>query len=94
MKILSTLLFTFLMCFATMTMAADAVDINNADAASLMKILKGVGPGKASAIVTYRKQHGPFTNVDQLAQVKGIGKRTVEINRDVITVGKAETSSQ
>ena len=94
MKILSNLLFAFLLCFAGMTMAADAVDINNADAASLMKILKGVGPDKASAIVAYRKQHGPFTSADQLTKVKGIGKRLVEINREVITVGKAEPTKE
>jgi competence protein ComEA len=91
MKILSKVLFAFLLCFAVMAGAADAVNINSADAATLMKILKGVGPDKASAIIAYREQHGPFKNADQLTRVKGIGKRLVEMNREVITVGQADT---
>ena len=94
MKILSNLLFAFLLCCAGVAAAADAVDINSADAESLMKILKGVGPDKASAIIAYRQEHGPFKNAEQLTQVKGIGKRLVEMNREVITVGKAESDSQ
>ena len=94
MKILSNLLFAFLLCFAGLVAAADAVDINTADAESLMKILKGVGPDKASAIVVYRQQHGPFKTADELAQVKGIGKKIVEMNREVITVGEADAENQ
>ena len=91
MKILSNLLCALLLCFAGLAAAADAVDINSADAATLIRILKGVGPDKASAIIAYRQEHGPFKNADQLAQVKGIGKKLVEMNRDVITVGEADT---
>ena len=94
MKILSNLLLAFLLCFSGLAAAADAVDINSADAASLIKVLKGVGPDKASAIITYRQEHGPFKNVEQLTQVKGIGKRLVEMNREVITVGEAEADNQ
>ena len=39
---------------------------------------------KATAIVEYRKENGPFRSVDQLAEVKGIGARTIEINRENI----------
>ena len=94
MNILRTILLAFLLCFAGLAAAAEAVDINTADAESLMKILKGVGPDKASAIIAYRKDHGQFKNADELAQVKGIGKKLVEMNRDVITVGKIETDRQ
>lgn len=94
MKILSNLLLAFLLCFSGLAAAADAVDINSADAASLIKVLKGVGPDKASAIITYRQEHGPFKNVEQLTQVKGIGKRLVEMNRELITVGQAEPDNQ
>jgi competence protein ComEA len=92
MKILRSILFAFLACFAAIAAAADAVDINTADAESLMKILKGVGPDKASAIVAYRQQHGPFKTAEQLTAVKGIGKRLVEMNREVITVGEADAT--
>jgi competence protein ComEA len=94
MNILRNLLLAFLLCFAGAAAAADAVDINTADTATLIKILKGIGPDKASAIVAYRDEHGPFKDVDQLTAVKGIGKKLLEMNRDVITIGQAETGGQ
>jgi competence protein ComEA len=94
MNILRNILLAFLLSFAGLAAAADAVDINSADAGTLIRILKGVGPDKASAIITYRDEHGPFKSIDQLAEVKGIGKRLVEMNREVITVGEAEADHQ
>ena len=94
MHIVRKILFTFLLFFTGLAAAADAVDINSADAATLMKALKGVGPDKASAIISYREQHGPFKTADQLAEVKGIGKKLVEMNREVIIVGEAEPEQQ
>src|SRR5574338_247477 len=67
--------------------ATDKVNINTADAATLDRVLVGVGPSKADAIVAYRKQNGAFRSVEQLAAVKGIGLATVERNRDRILVG-------
>ena len=90
MKIVRKILLAFLICFAGVVAAAEAVDINTADAETLMKILKGVGPEKASAIVAYRQEHGSFKNIDQLAQVKGIGKKLLDMNRDVITIGELD----
>lgn len=66
---------------------AGPVDINTADAATISAELKGVGLSKAHAIVEYRKKHGPFKSPDDLSLVKGIGERTVEINRANIRVG-------
>ncbi len=66
--------------------AADRVNINAADAAALAETLQGVGPNKAAAIVHYRETNGPFLTIDALAEVQGIGARTVEINRDKITL--------
>jgi len=94
MKIIRNVLLTLLLFFSGLAVAADAVDINSADAATLMKALKGVGPDKASAIISYREQHGPFKTADQLAEVKGIGKKLVEMNREVIIVGEAEPEQQ
>ncbi|MCX7033658.1 MAG: helix-hairpin-helix domain-containing protein [Arenimonas sp.] len=68
-------------------MAAETVDINTADAATLDRVLNGVGPSKADAIVAHRKQHGAFRSADELAEVKGIGLSTIEQNRDRIKVG-------
>jgi competence protein ComEA len=39
--------------------------------------------------VAYREQHGPFKSIDQLALVKGIGLKTVEKNRELLSVGGA-----
>ncbi len=68
-------------------LAADQVDINTADAPTLERVLDGVGPSKAEAIVAHREKHGAFRSADELAEVKGIGLSTIEQNRDRITVG-------
>lgn len=70
-------------------LAAEKVNINTADAATIDRVLVNVGPAKAEAIVAYRKQNGAFKSPDQLAQVKGIGLKTVEKNRDRIVLGGA-----
>ena len=67
--------------------AAEKVNINAADAATLDRVLVNVGPSKAEAIVAYRKAHGPFRSAEQLAQVDGIGLKTVEKNREMIVIG-------
>ena len=67
--------------------AAEKVDINQADAATLDRVLDGVGPSKADAIVAHRQKHGAFRSADELAEVKGIGLALVEANRDRISVG-------
>lgn len=66
--------------------AADKVDINTASATELAAALNGVGESKAQAIVDYRAEHGPFKSVEQLAQVRGIGLKTVEKNIERIEV--------
>ena len=73
--------------------AGERVNINTADAATLDRVLIGVGPSKAEAIVLYRKANGAFRSADQLASVKGIGLATVEKNRDRIVVGGAAAPS-
>lgn len=63
-----------------------AVNINKADAATLAAALNGVGMTRAEDIIRYREAYGPFTTVEQLAEVKGIGPATVDKNRAVITL--------
>ena len=70
--------------------AAEPVDVNTADAATISKSLKGIGLSKAEAIIEYRKKHGPFKNADELTLVKGIGERTVDLNRADIKVGSVD----
>lgn len=73
--------------------ASEKVNINTADAATLERVLKNVGTSKAEAIVAYRKDNGAFKSPEQLAQVKGIGLRTVELNRDRIVVSSARAAA-
>lgn len=88
MKYLRIFLFSlFVSFFAASINAAEAVNINTADAVSLAKNLNGVGLKKAKAIVAYRNKHGSFKSAQDLANVKGIGSKTVLKNRDYIRVG-------
>ncbi|MEN8638957.1 ComEA family DNA-binding protein [Pseudomonas sichuanensis] len=66
--------------------ANNRVDLNTADALTLQKALAGIGQAKAQAIVAYREANGPFTSVDELLEIKGIGKALLERNRDKLMV--------
>ena len=79
----------FALLFAGAAFASEKVDINTADAATLGRVLVNVGPSKAEAIVAHRDANGPYQSLEQLAQVKGIGLKTVEKNRDRIELGGA-----
>ena len=76
----------FLLLGCVVSALAGPVNINTADAETLSAELKGVGISKAIAIVEYRQANGPFRTADDLAKVKGIGERTVEVNRQNIEV--------
>ncbi|TLU68095.1 helix-hairpin-helix domain-containing protein [Thalassotalea litorea] len=52
----------------------DSVNLNQADLQELQKI-SGLGAKKAQAIIDYREVNGPFTDVKQLLNVKGIGEK-------------------
>jgi len=60
-------------------------DINAASAADL-ELLPGVGPALARRIVAHRAQHGAFVSVDGLRAVHGIGPKTIERLRPLISV--------
>jgi competence protein ComEA len=64
------------------------VDLNQADAPTLQRELAGVGEAKAKAkaIVAYRESNGPFASVDELLEVKGIGKAILDKNREKLEV--------
>lgn len=61
--------------------AAITVNLNSASAQELADKLDGVGEVRAQGIVKYREDNGPFTSVEQLLEVKGIGMATLEKNR-------------
>ncbi len=65
--------------------AAKTVDLNTATEAEL-KSIKGIGAAKAKAIVEYRTKNGKFTSVNDLAKVKGVGKKTVDQVKNLVSV--------
>ena len=69
---------------------AGPVDINTANAETISSELNGIGLAKARAIVEYREKYGPFKSADDLSLVKGIGDKTVELNRANIRVTTAK----
>ncbi len=91
MKFLLALLATSML--ASMAWAADPVNVNTASAEEIADSLKGVGLSKAALIVEYRASNGPFTHVDELVNVKGIGLRTIDKNRDMILLQDAGTQA-
>ena len=89
MKSFNVLLQSLLLSLVFMgsALAAEKVNVNTADAATIDRVLLNVGPAKAEAIVAHRKANGAFRSAEQLAMVKGIGLKTVEKNRDRIVLG-------
>ena len=67
------------------TTPAGPVNLNRASAEQL-DALPGVGPSTATAIVTYRDQHGPFGSVDDLLKVRGIGPAKLDAIRALVAV--------
>ncbi|WP_055071412.1 ComEA family DNA-binding protein [Clostridium massiliamazoniense] len=61
------------------------ININSADKEELMT-LTGIGETKASSIIEYRSKNGKFVSIEQLAEVNGIGIKTVEKLKDKITI--------
>lgn len=82
MKYLLSLILALL---ASINLAFAVVNINTATPEELDTV-KGIGPGKAKAIVDYRTKNGPFKSVDDLKAVKGFGDKTLAKLRSDLTV--------
>jgi len=61
------------------------ININTAEA-WLLEALPEIGEVTARNIIDYRTGNGPFRNVGELAKVKGVGPKTLEKIKDLITV--------
>lgn len=68
------------------------IDLNSATWVELTQ-LRGVGPVTAKLIVSDREEVGPFSSIDDLTRVKGIGPKTVEKNRRWLRVELEESSA-
>ena len=90
MKLLHTLLFTLALIFSSSAMSAQAlaekVNLNTASAEQIATTMTGVGSSKAQAIVKYRSTHGKFKSLQELENISGIGEKTIEKNKDKITL--------
>ncbi|MGF1758938.1 helix-hairpin-helix domain-containing protein [Photobacterium sagamiensis] len=91
-KVMKAIVFCAAVVFAPMGLAASddhegieiTININQANAEELDKLLIGIGPEKAENIIAYREANGDFKAAEELQKVKGIGASTVEKNRQRI----------
>ncbi|MFC2170301.1 ComEA family DNA-binding protein [Acidobacteriota bacterium] len=68
------------------------VNINTATVTELQSLPR-IGAKVAQRIVDFRNEHGQFKKIEELMKVKGIGEKTFEQLKDLITVGSTSTSS-
>ena len=83
LKTIKVLLMSAILGLSTAALAV--VDINAANQEEL-QTLKGIGAKKAADIIAYREAHGGFKDVEELLNVKGVGKATLEKLRSEIAV--------
>ncbi len=83
MKLFHTLFVSTLLLFSSAVFAVNInkVNINTANADQISSTMSGIGESKAKAIVKYRNSHGKFKSAQDLVNVKGIGGKTVAINK-------------
>lgn len=65
------------------TPETDLININTASFEELQE-LPGVGPAYAERIIEWREEHGPFTEKEQLLEIRGIGERRLENMKSMI----------
>ncbi|MCM3224427.1 competence protein ComEA [Terribacillus saccharophilus] len=65
--------------------SSEKININQADSEELTE-LNGIGEAKAQAIITFREENGPFTSIEQLTEVPGIGEKSLENLKDQISL--------
>lgn len=82
--ILMAMMTAFLMLSGS-AYASGKIDLNTASAVQLQE-LHGIGAKTAAAIVAYREAHGTFKSVDDLTDVKGIGKKKLSKIEDNLEV--------
>ncbi|UCB54383.1 MAG: ComEA family DNA-binding protein [Thiotrichales bacterium] len=85
MKTLKSVIFIVLFSVSALIHAAQ-VNINTADAETLASELSGIGQSKAEAIIAYREKYGPYRQIEDLANVKGIGMATIDKNKPKLTL--------
>ena len=80
-------LFLIIAAFSQNSFAGEVININKADT-SAFQLLKGIGEKKSKMIVLYRKKHGQFKTINDLTAVKGIGPKTIQKNKAMLSTTK------
>ena len=84
-SIIAVLVFIFVWLPNLWAAGSQKININTASADELMN-LKGIGEKKATTIIEFRKNNGPFKQPEDLIKVPGIGPKTLEANKNRIAV--------
>ena len=84
--ILKPVSIALLACFISFSAFAAKINVNSADVEMLASGLAGIGPKIAQRIIEYREVNGPFTSIEHLMEVKGIGESILEKNREEISI--------
>ena len=77
----------FVLLFVPLAFSAEKVNINTASEKELMT-LPGIGQTTAKRIIEYRETKKGFKNIEELMNIKGIGKKKFEQLKDKVTVGE------
>ena len=77
---------------AEKTKLEGVVNLNTATPDEL-RLIPGVGPARVRNILAYRRAH-PFRTVDELARIKGIGRKTIRLWRTHLAVGGPSTAQR
>lgn len=64
---------------------AGVIDLNQAEESDLTD-LPGIGPAKAEAILSHREEQGRFNTAEELTDVPGIGEKTFDTLKELVTV--------
>lgn len=79
------ILFILRLIFSIFSSPFEKIDINKATSSQLL-LLPGIGREIAQRIIEYRDIHGGFKCVEEILNVKGIGKKKYERLKDFIKV--------
>ena len=72
-------------CITENTSTSSKISINKATIEQL-QTLPGIGESKAKDIISYREQNGPFTKIEDITKVSGIGESVFAKIKDYITL--------
>lgn len=76
--------FALLLVLLSSAAAFAGLDLNTATKEQL-DTLPGIGVVKAESIIKYRQEKGPFTSIEQLKEVSGIGEKIFQnIKGDIV----------